>query len=69
LGHASDRQAVTDAANEIDRLLAIEPLDIGESREEGRRILLVPPLGVTFYVVSEDRIVRVLDVWSFDQHV
>jgi len=67
--NASHRQSVTDAANEVDRLLAIDPLDTGESREEGRRILLVPPLGVTFNVLPDDRIVRVLDVWRLDSRL
>jgi hypothetical protein len=59
------RQLVANAANEIDRILGIAPRDAGESREEGRRILLVPPLGVTFRVLEADRVVRVLEVWRF----
>ncbi len=31
----------------------------------GRRILFEPPLAVTFKVVPEDRLVRVLEVWRF----
>lgn len=61
----ADRRAVTVAANEIDVRLQISPADEGESRQFGRRILLVQPLGVTFEVHQDERIVRILDVWQF----
>jgi len=56
---------ITAAADEIDARLARTPADEGESRGPGRRILLVPPLGVTFELIPDDRLVRVLDVWLF----
>jgi mRNA-degrading endonuclease RelE of RelBE toxin-antitoxin system len=62
---AEDRSMVTDAASEIDRRLRVQPEREGESRDSGQRILLIAPLGVTFEVLSADRLVRVLDVWSF----
>ena len=62
---APHRPEVSDAANEIDARLRVTPADEGESRAHGRRILLVPPLGVTFEVFPDDRFVRVLDVWQF----
>jgi plasmid stabilization system protein ParE len=61
------RRELTQAAREIDSRLRIAPAEEGESRAHGRRILLVPPLGVTFEVFPEDRIVRVLDVWQFEK--
>lgn len=61
------RQEITDAANEIDTRLRVSPEEEGESRASGRRILLVPPLGVTFEVRPSDRTVRVLDVWLFER--
>jgi len=64
---AADRPIVTEAANEIDRRLRDDPGGAGESRSRGRRILLEPPLGVIFRVYAEDRIVRVLTVWRFQQ--
>jgi hypothetical protein len=64
---ASRRREVSDAANAIDARLGSAPLDEGESREKGRRILFVPPLGVTFEVSPDDRLVRVLDVWRFEK--
>lgn len=61
------RHEVAVAANQIDARLRIAPAEEGESRGRGRRILLVPPLGVTFEVFPQDRIARVLDVWRFQQ--
>src|SRR5262249_32991483 len=42
--NAPDRQAVTDAANQIDRDLERNPLSTGESRDGDTRIHIVPPL-------------------------
>ena len=42
------------------------PDSAGESRaERGRRVLFVPPLGITFNVQPLDRTVRILRVWRF----
>lgn len=65
---APDRRNVSDATNEIDSRLRLAPAEEGESRDFGQRILLVSPLGVTFEVFDDDRIVRVLDVWGFEKH-
>jgi hypothetical protein len=63
--NAADRQAVTDAANAIDKLLQTDPADVGESRSRGTRITFVPPLGVRFVVQEQDRRVIVFSVWQF----
>jgi hypothetical protein len=60
---AADRKAITEAANAIDDWLRSDPESRGESRGDGRRILLEPPLGVVFSVQPEDRTVIVLTVW------
>jgi plasmid stabilization system protein ParE len=62
---ASDRNAVTRAANWIDSQLKTDPANEGESRPNGRRILLVAPLGVIFRVVEADRRVVIAHVWQF----
>jgi plasmid stabilization system protein ParE len=62
---ASDRAAVTRAANRIDQLLQTNPDQQGESRGRGRRILIEAPLGILFVVKPADRIVQVLTVWRF----
>ena len=63
---APDRAAVTAAAHAIDSTLRTDPEKQGESRDEGRRILLHAPLGVLYKVLPEDCLVRVLVVWHFN---
>jgi plasmid stabilization system protein ParE len=60
---AHDRRTVTAAADELDRLLADDSLDLGESRAGNDRIAFVPPLGATFRVDERRRTVRVGRVW------
>jgi hypothetical protein len=62
---APDRQAVADAADDVDRRLRYLPEQQGESRPEGRRMLIVPPLAVIYRVSPADCLVRVLGVWRF----
>jgi plasmid stabilization system protein ParE len=59
---ARDREAVTLASDRIDRTLCDAPLDAGESRPDGYRILIDLPLVVYFQVIPDDRLVRVLRV-------
>ena len=65
---AADRGAITAAVDRIDRELSVAPAAKGESRDEGRRILLEPPLGVFFRVEPQDRAVSVLTVWYIAAH-
>jgi plasmid stabilization system protein ParE len=62
---ASDRGAVTRAADEIDFRLRLDPENKGESRPKDRRILFVYPLAIIFRVLPADRLVRVLAVWKY----
>jgi hypothetical protein len=62
---ATDRWEITAAVNELDRLLASNPREAGESRSESIRVLFVPPLGVFFEFDDAARTVNVLRVWSF----
>ncbi len=55
---ASDRQAVAIAANRIDRTL-LRDADQKGWPDNGQRILIDPPLAVTFTVSPDDRLVRV----------
>jgi hypothetical protein len=64
---AKDRAVVTAAARDIDQLLRARPESTGESREGVRRIVIAGPLAVTFEILIEDRLVRVLDVWLIDK--
>jgi plasmid stabilization system protein ParE len=57
-----DRQAVSDAADRIDRILRIDPHLKGRPFD-GDRILVEEPLAVVFSVNPGDRKVEVLAVW------
>ena len=61
--NASDRRDVTDAANQIDRMLRSNPYLHSESREGNLRIVFVPPLAVLFEVNDGDRKAVVRAVW------
>jgi hypothetical protein len=61
---ASDREQFANAANLIDRELAIAPDAVGEQRIGSIRVVVVPPVGIYFRVNAEDRQVLVLTVWS-----
>jgi hypothetical protein len=65
---APNRDAITQAAAKIDHRLKKRPLDEGESRENGRRILIETPLAVVYRVDVDDRLVRVLQIWRIDRH-
>ncbi|OYV92610.1 MAG: hypothetical protein B7Z73_04890 [Planctomycetia bacterium 21-64-5] len=50
-GDATDRREVTNATAAIDKALARNPEDCGESRSADRRILFNHPLAVIFQVL------------------
>jgi hypothetical protein len=54
--------AVTAASARIDSLLRRDPLAVGESRGPDYRMLIDPPLSVTYEVHEEERVVAVVDV-------
>ena len=60
--NAVDKEAVRDAADQIDPILAVDPETKGEEFY-GDRLLVVAPLSVTFSVLPDDRLVKVLSVW------
>jgi hypothetical protein len=60
---AADREAVANAADEADRLLSVDPFNLGESRGEAQRIFFISPLAVLFCVEEDDRKVNVIDIW------
>ena len=59
-------ERLAEAANLIERELAIAPASIGEQRIGSIRVVVVPPVGMYFRVNSEDRQVLVLTVWSVE---
>jgi hypothetical protein len=60
---APDRNAVTAAANQIERDLARNPHGVGESREGDTRIYIVPPLAVLSDADDARHEVLVWSVW------
>ena len=62
---ATDRDLVTAAARQIDRILGHDPASAGESRGGAERILFHDPLAVLFRVDEPARRVQVTSVgWS-----
>lgn len=61
---ASDRNAITKAANLIDHVLTRDPHSQGESRWNSYRIMFAPPLAVYFDVSEADKLVVVVKVWK-----
>ena len=59
-GDSNRRAALTQAAGQIDALLTADAIHEGESRGNGRRIVFVAPLAVTFFVNERLKIVTVL---------
>ena len=61
--NAPDRNAVTRAAHLIDVQLQNDPENTGQPYTNGRRTLLVVPLGVVYRVLRSIRRVEVIHVW------
>jgi plasmid stabilization system protein ParE len=61
---ATDRQAVTDASNRIDRLPSRDAHRVGRPFN-GRRLLIEPPLVVVFRVSPQDRLATVIKVGRY----
>jgi hypothetical protein len=56
---AADKRAVTDATNQIERILKRQPLTAGEPYDDDR-CLVIDPLEVIYTVSPDDCLVRVL---------
>jgi hypothetical protein len=59
---ATDKQAVTDAANAIDAELSANAEQKGTPVAEGLRGLYIPPIHVLFTVKEQDRLVELVSV-------
>jgi hypothetical protein len=59
---SSQQETIAQATNDVDRLLATAPLAQGEEFY-GERILVVPPLAVTYTIRENDLLVQILQVW------
>jgi hypothetical protein len=54
------RDAILDAMAEVEEILRDEPEFAGESRDRGRRFLIVAPLSITYKIDAKSRIVTIL---------
>jgi hypothetical protein len=59
---ATDRQSVADAYDRIEAMLKHDPHSLGREHPGGWRVLDEPPIVVTFRVIEEDRLARILSV-------
>lgn len=64
---AKEPDAALKAFDELEEILGTDAHLKGESRDEARRILLVPPIGIIFRVKQELGEVLVLDAWMFSR--
>lgn len=62
---SSDRNEINEAVSSIERELGRAPLQAGESRSAGNRIVLEPPIAMVFNVDPEKQEVRVLQIWRY----
>lgn len=64
--HADEqlRAAILEASHRLDRQLARNPHQQGESRAGCTRILFQGPLGVLFEVDEDRKLVRILRTWT-----
>jgi hypothetical protein len=61
---AKNKQAVTKASDEIDRLLAIQSHDVVLKFPQQPQLMSLGCLAVVYEVSSKDCLVKVLGVWS-----
>ncbi len=59
------RKAVLKATHAIDKALARDPHEQGESRDGETRILFSAPVGVLFEIDDANRRVNVLRAWAY----
>lgn len=62
------RQQVTKASLNLDKRLAVNPRDEGESREDESRITFEPPLAIRFRVEPDGHTVSVFHVRKMRPH-
>jgi hypothetical protein len=65
--HADEalRASILQASRQVDQQLQNDPLEQGESREEGSRILFQAPVAVIYEVDEPKKLVRILRAWTF----
>ena len=59
---APERERMARGVQGLNRRLKDEPLEVGEGRPDGFRVVFTPLLFITFYVDEEGRVVRVSSI-------
>jgi hypothetical protein len=59
------RKAITQASHQIDKTLARDPENTGESRIHTDKVWFVFPLGIRFEVDAHNKTARILQVWLY----
>ena len=62
LDRPGERDEIRRSSDSVDQLLSDSPLEQGESRDQDRRVLFLPPLVIIFRVDENSRVVRVLNI-------
>jgi hypothetical protein len=65
--NSPDPQSVAEAADAIDRILASNPMEVGESRSGNSRIIMQQPLTVLYDVYPDDAVVEVFAVFDWSR--
>lgn len=65
---SDQRENISTAASELERLLRHDPETQGESRQGNDRVIVVGPLVVLFEVQGDDRMIRILSVLPAHRH-
>ena len=60
---ARDRGAISDAVDEIESSMQVDPQKLGESRAEGYRLVFLGPLVFLIQVDVVLKVVHVVDLW------
>jgi mRNA-degrading endonuclease RelE of RelBE toxin-antitoxin system len=61
---APDPAQLASAANSIDRHLKFHPYDVGTHQFDSVWTMVSNPLGVTYEIKDDDKVVHVLNVWN-----
>jgi hypothetical protein len=66
LATATDKNECVASAKTLDKALATDPLELGESRYDSVRVGFALPLGIQFEVLADIETVVVYSVWQIE---
>ncbi|MCI0365831.1 MAG: type II toxin-antitoxin system RelE/ParE family toxin [Phycisphaerales bacterium] len=62
---SDEQRAITEAVDDLVRRLEANPMQVGESRREMRRIALQWPVGIEFDINESSQEVHIYRFWTF----